>query len=546
MTVVAAEPAGAPHEQHRLLLPLVIRVAAHLTIWTVVFVPVFLKVARGWRPLDDDAVISLRSWAVFSAHPPLVGVYSTATSAGGHVVYGPGPLLFWLLALPVRLDPGHGVLWGAGLLAAVILSVAAEAAWSVAGWLGVAFVAFAVADVGRLVPTIFDNVAWNAYFALLFFFASAVLAFAVACGRLGWWPVLVFSASVAAQSHLYFVVGAVALAVIAPLMGILRRGRPVRHRWWVAGIAIGVICWAAPLVQQFTGHPGNISSILEVGRGQSSVGGGSALRIVAMAASPSPIWLAHLPSGFSSEIALAYAHGPSFGIGVLALLAAIAAVSWWTGRRDLATLAVVTDASLAAMAISAARLPTHNVISLGYLLDSQWFLGVLVWATVVWAGLELLRGALARWHSKAQAARPHSGWRGAPQWRARVTRAITATALVAMVLTVVLEVWSVPLNGVLAGGDWPTVVGRVDQMTAAIETAYPHTPIVLSVDEANPFRGFGEEDGVAWLLTSRGLQVALPYFLAQSAGHGVPPDSHWPVIAVTEPPHQPVRLEQVG
>jgi hypothetical protein len=546
MIRIPAEPASAPYEQHRVLLPLVTRVAAHLTIWTVVLVPVFLKVARGWRPLDDDAVIALRSWAVFSAHPPLVGVYSTATSAGGHVVYDPGPLLFWLLALPVHLDPAHGVLWGAGLLTAVILSVAAEAAWSVVGWLGVAVVAFTVADVGRLVPTIFDNVAWNAYFALVFFFASAVLAFAVASGRLGWWPALVLSTSVAAQSHLFFVVGGVVLALIAPLIGVVRRGRPVRHRWLAAGIAIGVICWAAPVVQQFTGHPGNVSSIFEVGRGQSSVGGGSALRILAMAASPSPIWLAHLPSGFFNEVALAYAHGPSFGIGVLALVAAIAAVSWWTGRRDLAALAIVTDASLAAMAISAARLPTRNVISLGYLLDSQWFLGVLVWATVVWAGLELLRGTLARWRSKAQAARSHSGSLGAPRRWARMTRTITATALAAMVLMVVLEIRSVPLNGVLAGDDWPTVVGRVNEMAAAIETAYPHTPIVLRVSETDPFRGFGEEDGVAWVLTSHGLRVALPRFFAQSAGLGIPPHSHWPVIVVTEPPHQPVTLEQVG
>lgn len=546
MIRVPTEPAAAPYEEHRLSLPVVTRVAAHVTIWTVVLVPVLLKVARGWRPLDDDAVIALRSWAVFSAHPPLLGVYSTATSAGRHVVYDPGPLLFWLLALPVHLDPAHGVLWGAGLLTAVILSVAAEAAWSVVGWLGVAVVAFTVADVGRLIPTIFDNVVWNAYFGLMFFFASAVLAFAVAAGRLGWWPVLVLSTSVAAQSHLFFVVGGVALALIAPVIGVVRRGRPVRHRWLVAGIAIGVACWAAPLVQQFTGHPGNISSILKVGSGQSTVGGGSALRILAMAASPSPIWLAHLPSGFFNLIALAYARGSGFGIGVLALVAAIAAVSWWTGRRDLAAFALVTDVSLAAMAMSAARLPTRNVISLGYLLDSQWFLGVLVWATVVWAGMELLRETLARWRSTAQVARPHSACLGAPQRRARMTRVVTAVALAAMVLVAVLDIRSVPLNGILRGDDWTTVVARVNRMAAAIERTYPHTPIVLRVSETKPFSALEEEDGVAWTLTSHGLRVALPWFFAQSAGLSIPPHNRWPVIVVTERPHQPVTLEQVG
>ncbi|MGA2037570.1 MAG: hypothetical protein ABSH04_08320 [Acidimicrobiales bacterium] len=522
-----------------------IRVAAHVAIWTVVLLPVLSKVARGWRPLDDYAVIALRSWTVFSAHPPLLGLYSTATPAGGHAVYDPGPLLFWLLALPVHLDPAHGVLWGAGLLTAVILSVAAEAAWSVVGWLGVAIVALTVADVGRLIPTIFENVAWNAYFGLVFFFASAVLAFAVAAGRLGWWPVLVLSTSVAAQSHLFFVVGGVLLALVTPVMGVVRRGRPVRRWWLVAGIAVGVACWAAPLVQQLTGHPGNISMILGVGGRQSTIGGGSALRILAMAASPSPIWLAHLPSGLFNIIGLAYAHGPGYGIGVLTLLAAIAAVSWWTGRRDLAALALVTDVTLAAMAASAARLPTRNLISLGYLLDSQWFLGVLVWATVVWAGLELLREAPRYWRSAAHVARPHSASLGTPQRRARMTQVVTAVALAAIVLVVVLDIRSVPLNGVLPGDDWPTVVPRVNRMAAAIERTYPHTPIVLSVSESSQYIAFEEEDGVAWTLTSRGLRVALPWFFAQSAGLAIPPHNRWPVIVVTERPHQPVTLKHV-
>jgi hypothetical protein len=198
------------------------------------------------------------------------------------------------------------------------------------------------------------------------------------------------------------------------------------------------------------------------------------------------------------------------------------------------------------MAMSAARLPTRNVISLGYLLDSQWFLGVLVWATVVWAGVELLRETLARWRSTAQVARPHSASLGAPQRRARMTRVVTAVVLAAMVLVAVLDIRSVPLNGALPGDDWTTVVARVNRMAAAIERTYPHTPIVLRVSETKPFSALEEEDGVAWTLTSHGLRVALPWFFAQSAGLSIPPHNRWPVIVVTERPHQPVTLEQVG
>ena len=60
------------------------------------------------------------------ASPPLVGMLSTAGTVG-HNIFDPGPLLFWLLAIPVRIDPAHGALWGAALLGGAAMSVAVEA-----------------------------------------------------------------------------------------------------------------------------------------------------------------------------------------------------------------------------------------------------------------------------------------------------------------------------------------------------------------------------------------------------------------------------------
>src|SRR5258707_9863543 len=87
------------------------------------------SVATGWRPVSDNAAIALRSWDVLTAHAPLVG--QATRLAGG--VYDLGPLQYWLLTLPVHVDPLHGVLWGAALWCMVAASLTIEAAWAAAG-----------------------------------------------------------------------------------------------------------------------------------------------------------------------------------------------------------------------------------------------------------------------------------------------------------------------------------------------------------------------------------------------------------------------------
>ena len=71
--------------------------------------PVLFSVGRAlradWTPVFDDAIMAVRSFDVFSRHAPLVGQYSDASLPGERPVFNLGPMVFWLLALPVRL-PG--------------------------------------------------------------------------------------------------------------------------------------------------------------------------------------------------------------------------------------------------------------------------------------------------------------------------------------------------------------------------------------------------------------------------------------------------------
>ena len=188
-------------------------------------VPTVQELIAGWRPLDDNTAIAVRAYQSLSLHPPLVGQATAAAVGTGHTLYDPGPLLFYMLALPVRISPTFGLLIGAMILVGLVLSVAIEAAWSAGQWVAGALVALTVLDLLWLMPTVFQSLPWNAYFPLPFLLSSIVLAWVVSLGKVNWWPVLVVAASIAAQSHLLFLVPAAALVGVALVFGLLRTRR---------------------------------------------------------------------------------------------------------------------------------------------------------------------------------------------------------------------------------------------------------------------------------------------------------------------------------
>ena len=98
----AAAEAGASAVLAR--APLAVRISSHVAVWISVLLALEVELSRNWRPVGDNAAIASRAYQTFTAHPPLVGLLSTAGSRG-HTVYDPGPLLFWLLSVPVRIIP---------------------------------------------------------------------------------------------------------------------------------------------------------------------------------------------------------------------------------------------------------------------------------------------------------------------------------------------------------------------------------------------------------------------------------------------------------
>jgi hypothetical protein len=410
-----------------------VRFGSHVAVWTCVWVPALLVLGRGWTPLGDYAAIELRAYRTFSLHPPLVGMFSTAGSGVGRTVFDPGPLSFWMLAVPVRVDPAHGLIWGSALLWGLVLSLAIEAMWSSGHWVGCALIALAVIDLLWMAPSVLDNLAWNAYLPLPFLFAAMVTAFLVAQGRFGWWPVLVFTGSVAAQTHLFYVLASVGLVLIAPLLGLQAAGRPVRLRWLAAGIGVAVLCWIAPLIQGLGAHS-NVAALTRGTGGAPTLGFGLGFRLLGDSAGAVPIWLDRAPTGFYPDMAFAFSHRPALGMVVLAVIIAVTAFGALTRRRGLLAVGAVTVVTTAAFLVSFAMVPAANLIVVSYLLVAVWVEGFLLWILVTWCLLSVCRSLVAAVPERAPLS--HGGvptFRGdRSSWSAMPAAAGCGTALVGL------------------------------------------------------------------------------------------------------------------
>jgi hypothetical protein len=498
-----------------------------------VVVPTVQELIAGWRPLDDNAAIAVRAYQSLSLHPPLVGQATAAAVGTGHTLYDPGPLLFYLLALPVRISPTYGLLIGAMIMVGLVLSVAIEAAWSAGQWVAGALVALTVLDLLWLMPTVFESLPWNAYFPLPFLLASIVLAWVVSLGQVNWWPVLVVTASISAQSHLLFLVPAAALVSVALVFGLLRTRRvhppgdgadrfgarvTVRSlRWLFVGLGAGLLCWLAPLIQNMGPH-GNLSALADSG-GQPAFGSGFGLSQVGQALTGPPLWMTRPADGFFTAYSFTHAPPPWTGGLVFGLLLLVTVAALGSRRRALGGLGAVALATAAGFAYAFAIFPKKNTMSLGYLINPLWILTILEWSVLVW-GLCILVGAVLR--------RRH-----APLLRPRVARAAGAGLLVAALSAMaVAGLWSVSNSP--ADVNWSAqdvaVVGRA---TAAIERAAPPGPVNVRVVPSEFILQHYVAEGIGYRLLRDGWSPGLGLVPAIYTGLGTPSGSHAPTFTVT-------------
>lgn len=387
--------------------------AALVFVLALPMVLAVIGVARaGWVPTGDSGTIALRALDMWGSGRPLVGQFSLAGPEGTDQVFSPGPLLYVLLAPAARFGPDWTLpatmaLWSTGCFA-----VALAAARRIAGWWFAVLVTFALLATMRASGADAYAEVWNPWSALAPFAALILVCWLVALGNRRWLVVAVVLSSFAVQAHLTYLAPSAVLLAIALVGGWWPAspseaeaadpdGAAGAQRWrplLVAGAA-GLVCWAAPLLQQVRDSPGNLRLIAGAVRDPAPVMGPSVgVNVWWRASGLLPAFARDRSTQVAELGELRAAAGPAAWIGAALLAAALVAVAWAArrrGQRDVLVGALIALGLGAAAVSTAAKIPIDRSIVAPYALRWTVTAGVVPWVVF---GLAASRfGLLARW-----------------------------------------------------------------------------------------------------------------------------------------------------
>jgi hypothetical protein len=368
-------------------------------------IPVIAATVEGLRegatPTGDRAIILTRSFDVFSGHSPLVGQFSASSllygHVHGHVLHSLGPLLYWLLALPVRI----------GAAVAPQLAIAAVNVLALTGSIVLAHrrggLALALATAialtlmcGSLPAETLHDV-WNPSAALLPFTLLLFVSWSVGCGEARLLPLAALLASFTAQCELVFFAPS-ALALAVGVLGLLTSAHGRRRaawRWWLAALATFALCWSFPIADELQGHPGNLTLLAEAAFSHGhTIGLAAGWHALVRTLGIAPWWLtaSHNPFGRLAEVKAA--PGSFAQISCMALLLALVGVAMlgaWRRRGDLAWAATIGLGLCASLTATTGSTPSRPSLesSLGYMLWIGSPIGMFAWLTLVWAAATL-------------------------------------------------------------------------------------------------------------------------------------------------------------
>jgi hypothetical protein len=225
---------------------------------------------RPWVPVLDMAMTELRVRDVGGSNTPLVGLpgrIGDFPDQGSH----PGAWSFYLIAPFYRL--AWSTAWGMEL-ASVVINAAAGIGVVVLGkrrfgaqgaLVFAAIVAIAIRGYGLTVLTH----PWNPYFPVLIWLLTLVAAWFVLLGDHWLAVMVVVTSTVAAQTHVPYLVSAIAIdtLVLGALVWSIVRARreqsgdaPVRPL--IAMVGVGALLWVPPIAEQINRDNGNIRKLL--------------------------------------------------------------------------------------------------------------------------------------------------------------------------------------------------------------------------------------------------------------------------------------------
>jgi hypothetical protein len=317
--------------------------------------------------------------------------------------------------------------------------------------------------------------------AVLPFLLYLLLAWSVAERDYGALPALVAVGSFLVQTHVGYaplVLGAGGIAGVLAFVG-PRVGDPYEG-WWtlrrstVATAGVAVVLWSAPVVQQLTGHPGNLGEIVRYFRhpAEPAVGLNTAWGV--MGNELSGAWV----RGNDLNVLGTAARGSAVPALLLAFATiAFAVLAWRRGHGAVARLGVLMVGCVAIGVIATARV---TGLLGNYLVRWWWVIAALLCVSLVWSAYTLFA-------------------------RSRATRSVAAAGVGVLAALSVVAAWNaapapVPLEHV------STALERLSSSVAR-HLARDQRYLVTFVDT----RDLGAiGDGLYLDLTRRGYDVKVP------------------------------------
>jgi hypothetical protein len=513
--VIASADAHPDRDRRALTL------AAALAAATPTLASTIRAVNAGIVPNGDRAIIATRAYDVLGAHPPLVGQYSASTLVVGRVVHSPGPLLYWLLALPARYGGPSSLAVTMGLVNALAIVACVVLARRRGGVALMLAVALALIFVSRSfsVETLHDI--WNPSAGLFPFTLLLFCCWSLACGEYRLLALTALTASFAIQSELMFLApsGAVLAIGFGGLAVWRRRARRPRRMWpWaLAGVLVLALCWSAPLLDQIEHSPGNLTLLARAAQAHepkqgAAVGWHALVRAVGIP----PWWLSKPSNPFSRFAEVRSAPGTLSVVSALVLLGALLLVAALALRRreaDLASGALIGLALCATLAAIAAFTPTRPSLQtlLGY---TMWWgsqAGMWVWLML---GLAAARALRASGLPVPAAGRLASVPLARIALPAALAAALTIGALVA------------GAQGADQDGGEYRPIATIDARVAA---ALAPGERVVRVEGSHDFAAFDYRAALLYALRRRGLRVLAPAAAVRLSSYyeedGVPYDA---------------------
>jgi hypothetical protein len=380
-----------------------LRLRPHLTVSAVVVLPLIVAAVvltqRPWAPVLDMAMTELRVRDVGGSHTPLIGLPGRIGSfpdQGSH----PGPASFYMLApfYWIAGSSAYGLELGSIVINAVAVTLTIWIAHRIAGWKGMLALAAVCAVAIRGYGMTVLSHPWNPYFPVLIWILVLVAAWAVIAGDHMMAIVVAVGGSIAAQTHVPYLVNAIglnALVLATMVWRALRRrraGEPAEVRPLLITLAAGAVMWLPPLIDQLIRDPGNVRMLVRHFASEPpepAIGVGTGLRL----------FFRHLDA--PSALVGLFVRGDSFvhrsglrdgngliGVIVFGLWLAAVLFAWRRRHQLLLALHAVLAVALATGAVSMLRIFGKVWY---YLTLWAWGTTLLIVVSLVWTAWLLVR-----------------------------------------------------------------------------------------------------------------------------------------------------------